>query len=372
MAGSVGYEKDRGRICIHWWWKGKKYKIRKVDGQWFWNKKHAEKVLSVMRDEVDRGVFRLEAYLGPTDTDTIAYLDDWLEGQSLMPATYKTYRAAVRNHLVPYFTKNKVKLHEIQLDTVTRLLRALQDRGLSPKYTWNIINTLHCCLSFAYRSNRIKRMPSFPRKGEFHLQKRAVEWITEDRQIAIIEAIPLEHQPIFWWLKYHYRRPGEAYALNREDYDKEQNCFIIRRSTSARRTVDRTKTGAVHLVPCDERFSRFIKNVEERNRKQGYISKAFFNTASARNKDKRYTDTICHKLWKDACKKVGESIGMYAGLKHSSCTNYLMQGGNIEDLQLLTDHANRASLDHYAGAILDRKRAAMQRGKVVELKCKKK
>lgn len=369
--GSVGKEKDRDRHCIHWWWEGKKYKIRKVNGEWFWNEAHARKTLAIMQGEVDRGVFRIEAYLGDQVSDTVTYLEDWLEAQSLMPATYNTYRAAVRVHLIPFFTDNKAKLSEIQLDTVTKLLKWLQAKGLAPKYIWNIVNTLHACMTFAYRSHRIKRMPSFPRKGEFKLQKKAVEWITEDRQIAIIEAIPLEHQPIFWWLKYHYRRPGEAYALNREDYDPKLACFIIRRSTSARQTVDRTKTGAVHIVPCDERFQRFIDIVRRSSKDQGRISPAFFTCKSARNAGGRYTDTICHKLWKDACKKCGESIGMYAGLKHSSCTQFLMAGGTVDDLQLLTDHANRQSVQHYTGAVLERKRAAMARGKVVDIKERK-
>jgi hypothetical protein len=58
---------------------------------------------------------------------------------------------------------------------------------------------------------------------------------------------------------------------------------------------------------------------------------------------------------------------MYAGLKHSSCTQFLVEKGGTEDeLQLLTDHANRESIKHYTGAVLARKRAAMNRIKVLQ------
>ena len=54
-------------------------------------------------------------------------------------------------------------------------------------------------------------------KENYQIEKKDPVWIParEKRQHAILEAIPEEHQLIFYWLKYHYKRPGEAMALHK-------------------------------------------------------------------------------------------------------------------------------------------------------------
>lgn len=48
---------------------------------------------------------------------------------------------------------------------------------------------------------------------------------------------------------------------------------------------------------------------------------------------------------------------MYAGLKHSSCTAFINeQGGSVDELQMLTDHARRDSVLKYADIKLEAKR----------------
>ena len=89
----------------------------------------------------------------------------------------------------------------------------------------------------------------------------AIEWLPEDRQIKVIEAIPAEHQPIFWWLKHHFRRPSEAMALHKEDYDKERDVFTIRRAFSSKELVQHTKTHRQHVIPCHPDFKPIVEKM---------------------------------------------------------------------------------------------------------------
>ena len=74
------------------------------------------------------------------------------------------------------------------------------------------------------------------------------------------------------------------------------------------------------------------------------------------------------KLWKNACKRVGENISLYAGLKHSSCCQYINEKGlSMSDLQTITDHARLDSVKRYAKTELARKRQLMEH-KVIPLK----
>jgi hypothetical protein len=70
-----------------------------------------------------------------------------------------------------------------------------------------------------------------------------------------------------------------------------------------------------------------------------------------------------NNLWKKACEKVGEDIGLYSGLKHSSCTQYINEKGlGLSELQIITDHARLDSVKKYAKIEVARKRALMERG----------
>ncbi|MEE9495316.1 MAG: tyrosine-type recombinase/integrase [Desulfobacterales bacterium] len=187
----------------------------------------------------------------------------------------------------------------------------------------------------------------------------------EDRQIKIIEAIPTIHQPIFWFLKHHLRRPSEAMALYKDDYDPNLDAFIIRRTISARKLVNRTKAGVEHIIPCHSAFKPILLDLNDRPPQ--YISPFLFTCPSSRLEGKRYSHSIMSKLWKDACKRAGESISMYAGLKHSSCCQYINEKGlSMSDLQAITDHARLDSVKRYAKTELARKRELMER-KVIRL-----
>ena len=58
---------------------------------------------------------------------------------------------------------------------------------------------------------------------------------------------------------------------------------------------------------------------------------------------------------------------MYAGLKHSSCTAFVNeQGGSVDELQMLTDHARRDSVMKYTDVGLAAKRRIQ--GKIIAIR----
>jgi hypothetical protein len=57
----------------------------------------------------------------------------------------------------------------------------------------------------------------------------------------------------------------------------------------------------------------------------------------------------------------GEDIGMYSGLKHSSCSQYINQRGySLDEVQMMTDHARRNSVKRYAAVQLETKRRLLE------------
>ena len=283
MSGSIEYRKDRGTYRVKFM--GERYS--KYKGELIYSRKIAGKLLSAMQNDVENekngiGVFRPEKYQKPAWTDVIPYLTEWLETvrDTLSPATYKDYHNSIKNHLTPFFREYPFQLHEIQLDVLTKLLNSINRVG---KGKQSVMYCLHACLVFAWRSQRIQAVPPFPRKREYQIVEPIIRWLPEIRQMNLIEHIEPEHQPIFWWLKYHVRRIAEAIALHKEDYDAAQDTFTIRRSISNRVLTDRTKTGAVHIVPCHGEFERF------RTEMQYTFGRFYFQCKNSRQSDKRYT-----------------------------------------------------------------------------------
>ncbi len=330
------------------------YAITRYKGDVIYDRRVAEKLLSIMQSDMENGVFRIEKYTKQGHTDIIPYLNNWLDTVKgdLSPATYKDYDNSIRNHLIPFFEKHRYHLHEIQYDVLRNLLNSIDRTG---KGRLNVMYCLHSCLTYAWKSKRIQNLPAFPEKRLYRIQEKVINWLPEEIQIKILQAIPVEHQPIFYWLKYHLRRPCEAMALHYQDYDAEKQIFIIRRSISNKILVNRTKTGKSHVIPCHPCYYPFHEQIKKK-------SQYYFTCSSSRSDGYRYTSSILNRIWRNACEKVGQKISMYEGLKHSSMTQLAVEKGlSDSEIQILSDHSRIDSIKKYRKMEVSIKRKLIDR-----------
>lgn len=365
MKGKIGYAEHVRRYYVSWYHSPhrKTYKIYHYKGELLYDPRMAEKLLACMQADTEKGVFRIEQYTG-TPSAVVEYLREWSEivKPTLAPATYKDYMNSIENHLIPFFQNNPIQLHEIQYDILVKLLNSIRRDG---KGKLNVMYCLHACLNYAWKSRRIPTIPPFPDKKLYNIIEPPIDWITEERQRKIINAIPLEHQPIFWWLKYHLRRPAEAMALHKDDFIN--GIFEIKRGFSARKPVDRTKTGEIHLVPMVSEFTEYMEIEKEKQKKHGLLSPYFFVHPEGKKEGKHYTHKSMGDLRKAACAKVGETIRLYAGTKHSSCSQLVNEYGyNMHDVQMATDHARLESVRKYAKVEVSARKAILEK-KIVHL-----
>ena len=374
MKGSVCFMKDRGRYAVVWYHQPHKrsYTITRYRGEFMYHKDVARKALAVIQADWENYLngyapFRIEKYLGKGQwTDVTTFYKQWMKEviePKKKPGTIKGYWSYYRNWIKPFFENNPVMLHEIQLFTLNKLLNPIK---LTGKGKLNVMMALHACMDYAWRSDLIPKVPPFPKREDYGIVEPEFDWLLEDEQMRVINAIPEEHRAPFLWLKYHYRRPAEACALQWRDFDEINRKFIIRRAISARQLVESTKTRAIHHVPCHSHFYPVIRKLKKAHtcRETDFI----FRNPRARSESKRYTNESLNNIWKAACKKVGVKIGLYQGTKHSSCTQFINEKhGTDSELQMLTDHARPDSVTKYRKVGVERKRELMERGKVVDL-----
>ena len=369
MSGSVHTSKD-GTVFVKWYDKElkKQFKIyRDRRGLKFYHEKQAQKTLSQMQGDTERGVFDVRAYTTRA-SDISEYLDEWykLVENELAPATAKSYKGYVKNHIKPFFQQNFIQLHEIRLSHLTHLLNGLKPASgageLSGKMKFNVMSCLHTCLDYAWRDGIIPVIPPFPKRRAYKIQEPEIKWLPEARQLHVFSFIAEEHQPIFQWLRLHVRRPAEAMALYREDY--EDGVFYIKRSISAEQVVDMTKTMKVYVTPMLDEFEPYLKQAM----RGPIISEFLFTCKSSKSQGKRYSNSVLNRIWKAACREAGENIDLYSGLRHSRCSQLINEYGlSMQEVQVVADHADIRSTAKYAKTSVARKKELME-GRVVKLR----
>ncbi len=160
--------------------------------------------------------------------------------------------------------------------------------------------------------------------------------------------------------------PCEAMALHNVDFDGQ--IFIVHRSFSSRQLTDTTKTGEIHYLPLIEEFIPDIDIEREKQSPLSFVSPYFFVNPDGKTPGKPYTHKVLSDLSKAAATKVGESIKLYPGLKHSSRSQFINEHGyNIHDLHIAGDWARLESVKKY-GKVGVSARKALLGGKVIKFK----
>ena len=406
MKGSIFPQKDRGRWAVNWYCTLKKRSFvitryrnyfmpiiqysRSSDGSPILDDKGfpipdkdrcngyktAQKLLSAMQSRWEQHLrgeyqFRIEEFTGKGWTDVLEFYEKWMRNKiepKRSKATIKGYWSYYRNWIKPYFQKHNYMLHDIREGTLDHLLIYIlmgltknNPTGNVGKTAQNIMYSFHRMMKQAKRDGRIQSIPLFPEKEEYDIKETEFDFLWEKDQLDVINSIPIPDRYPLLWLKYHFRRPSEACALYKTDYNPFKDEFTVKRSISARQLWNRTKTKAIHTIPCDDNFKKIACKLINENSDSPFM----FVNPRARKEGKRYTVESLRNIWKKARKDL--EIGLYEGTKHSSCTQYINEkDGNDSELQMLTDHARMDSVRKYRKVGTDKKRRLMRKPRVVD------
>lgn len=332
--------------------------------------------MQIRQEQADRGEckFRIEEF---TKANFIAVADayqSWIDEAlvgSRKPATIKGYRSYLRTWIEPWFKKHPIPLHEVDLGTLMSFLKHIRTTlrennkdGNVGKTALNIMSSVHSAMDHAKRMGRLKEIPPFPKLEDYDLRRKKIEWLDKKDAAKVFEKIPAENRPIFEWLKLHFRRPGEACALYKTDYDVVRQSFTIQRALSARKVVESVKTNwkdpTIHITSCHADFIAIAERLLNQNTDSPYM----FVNPRARKDGGRYTLESLRNVWYKACDDASvPRIWTYNGVKHTACTHFMEDGGTEVELQKLTGHKNLKSLEKYREITVERIRRVQEDAK---------
>ena len=363
MKGSITFEKNRNAYCVWWYVPGKRRStpLRYYYGIKLYSRELAEKLLAMVQGTYEKSkrgecVFRIENFQKGSSVDVIELFESWLDTKKkLKPGGLNAYRSHFKIWIKPFFQSRQIALHEITLDVLHKLKKSIEKKDKEPKMVKNVMDTMRSFMTYAWRNGNIVAVPPFPLKSEYGLGEKAIPTIPREIQFEIIGQIPETHRPIFYWMVLHPgRRPGEAMAIFKEDFNKFKNSFIISKTISDRKLVEFPKNYKYHEAACHESFEPFLDELMHTD------GPYLFTNKHARRKGKRYGDSTLNRLWADACKKSGVSISLYNGVKHSTLDYYYNDlCVPLTDLMDLTGHKNLDCIKHYARMKIRRQRSLL-------------
>ena len=278
MSGSIHPRHDGKAYFVNWYCPitKKAYHIHRYKGETIRHPAYARKLLSLMQGDWENykaglAPWRIEKYTGKGWTDVLEYFEIWMKEfieRRRKPATIKGYWSYYRCWIKPFFKKYPVSLHEIQHETLIKFLNFIE---LTGKGKLNVMSCFHAFMDYSWLSGRIPEMPPFPKKEDYNIVEPVIDWIDSETFWKIIDNIHSDDKPVILWMYYHLMREAEACALQWPDWDEVNRVFMVRRSISARKVVDRTKTGKVYLTPCHSDFYPYMKRLIKNRLKSPFV-----------------------------------------------------------------------------------------------------
>jgi len=236
---------------------------------------------------------------------------------------------------------------ELEARHILELERSLEEAGLHPNTVSHSLRVFHRLLTFAEERlpQRFRfRPPRFPRREHVDPMPAVPTLETRDR---IIAAIPEDRRGIFLAMRLALR-PGEARAINTDQYDRAGRTLRVERAmqgTAASAPRRSTKEKSWRVVEVDQELADWIEAHVPRE----LGVRPLFQHPDGNTADKRWAHCALTKEWKRACERAGFApIALYIGTKHATLSHMVRTGSTLYEAQKAAGHRSSRSTELYA------------------------
>ena len=339
MWGKVAYVKQNRVWVVRGKWQGKRYYFSQCPTRKGLvpceTQRLAGRLQEAISIDIENGQFDPAKYKASKPLHLENYIEKWLalKKPELSKATYYDYSNSLNRHIKPILG-NKY-LPEINFDDLRELQQKIQ-RG--PKGKKNVMDALRQMLKDAKRSGFIDQLPEFPKfKGKNVIVPPKILHISQSNQMAIIEAMPVKHRPIFLFMMATGCRPSEARALRKQDIQDDKIWFEVSFGRGEElKPVKQTKVG---YFPVTSEVQAILD--EAPKQLQQWV---FINPTTK----KPYSKNI-NRIWNAACDAAKvKRINLYNATRHSFACQMLNAGQEKGLVSRLLRHSDPRMIDRYA------------------------
>ncbi|MCP4649571.1 MAG: tyrosine-type recombinase/integrase [PVC group bacterium] len=333
MGGSVIKDKRDGKFHISVYWLGKRHRIYKhpQTQEPFYSKKQAEKQLSIIRGEVDRGDFRPKAWLPDSPLSISVYALDWLTRIDASKKTKQGYKTAVTRYINPFF--KDMDIRHIRYNKIVDFKKSLP---LADKGKYNVVGVLKKMMNDAWKNEDISSVPPFPVLSQG--DQGEIEYLEVEEQSAVLLTIPERHRPIF--------ECGMEYGLRTQEVRAiQKDCVVdgviaIRRKFAENVLLETTKTRdkGKRSFEITEYMQDVLDNIPQ------HLSPFVF----VRDDGKPYTNKNLNKIWHKACKEAKIKCKLQNAFRHSLGCQMLDMGMDMHLVQDTLGHTDAKMTKRYA------------------------
>lgn len=302
---------------------------RKRYSQCFNNRKEAEKWLIKKRYEFQKGII-------PEKTRELIVFNElvrlWYQNKvktTNSPRTIKNYTSDVRVHLLPWLAP--MPITEIKRKHGNELILRMQGNN-SARTINKILSRLKQILNYAVDSELLASNPlarfskvKEPPPKEFYLTSKEIQQLLVSNNQEWI-------YPLLLLALNTGMRLGELAGLCWDRVNFETNFIEVTRTLTREGLQQTTKSHKKRFVPMNMEVQTFLK---AHRRKQLHPEFVLANEKL----NPLDVNHVSQRAFKEACKRAQLGPGIkFHGLRHTFASHFMMNGGNIYDLQKILGH----------------------------------
>lgn len=247
-----------------------------------------------------------------------------------------------KNHVEPFYKNHDLKT--VSIEEHGALLAQVIAKGLSPASSNRVRSLMHRMFALAIKKRLFDGVFTFNPfsclEPAREMRKPVVYWNMDSIHAFLESEKESHHYPLWLLLLNTGLRIGEAIAIHRDQVDTTTDILTVNKTWCQATYTIRlaTKGRKIRHVGLNKAVQETLYPIL----RDGLIfTKPDGNPLSI--------DHLAKHVLPGACKKAGvNSIGLH-GFRHSFSANYLMQGGNLWDLQKILGHSSiKTTEEHYA------------------------
>lgn len=326
--GSIGYRES-------FYFNGKKMHSPVFD-----KKTDAKAWKARLETERDLKKSRGENFYVATDKTFLEYADEWLVDvkQNSSPKTYVCYKSICTYHLYPFF--GKLKLSEISDEHGKKFLLKIRETN-NPKGVSNIWSVLRNILR---KSKKDKLIPFLPfedlvlPKSELSVDKF---WVKSEVDQFLRANIKNDLYPLFVLAIDTGMRLAELCGLCWDRVDFSRNQITITRTRDKYGLRETTKTKLKRIVPMTNEVRLLLLDLFKASQNTKFV------LTEINGEPVKYSHI--YRRFKIAQKRAGIlNLIRFHDLRHTFASNFMMNNGNLFDLQKLLGHTKNDMTMRYA------------------------